>query len=65
MKKISELRISFLRQWLNEDRIDNPKKMVSNADIKYWLDLMSLKEYRREKKSEKQSTEKMIKNIKF
>lgn len=30
--------ISNLRQWLNEDRITNPNKMVSNEDILYWLE---------------------------
>lgn len=29
--------IGMLRQWLNEDRIDDPKKMVTNKDIKYWF----------------------------
>lgn len=29
--------IGMLRQWLNEDRIDDPKKMVSNDDICFWL----------------------------
>lgn len=31
--------IGMLRQWLNEDRITDPKKMVENEDIKHWLDL--------------------------
>jgi len=29
--------ISMLRQWLNEDRITDPEKMVTNEDIKFWL----------------------------
>jgi len=29
--------IGMLRQWLNEDRIDDPKKMVTNEDIAFWL----------------------------
>jgi hypothetical protein len=29
--------IHFLRQWLNEDRIDDPKKMVTDEEIEYWL----------------------------
>ena len=32
-----EMNIGALRQWLNEDRITDPKKMVTNEDIKYWL----------------------------
>ena len=32
-------RIGMLRQWLNEDRITDPKKMITNDDIKYWLEL--------------------------
>lgn len=35
--KTTERNISFLRQWLNEDRITDPNKMVSNEDIKRWL----------------------------
>ena len=35
--KYSEQNIGFLRQWLNEDRITDPKKMISNEDIKHWL----------------------------
>ena len=35
----TELNIGFLRQWLNEDRITDPKKMISNEDLKYWLTL--------------------------
>jgi hypothetical protein len=30
-------KIQFLRQWLNEDRITDPKKMVTNADLWHWL----------------------------
>lgn len=29
--------ISMLRQWLNEDRITDPEKMVTNEEIEYWL----------------------------
>jgi hypothetical protein len=32
------LRIGLLRQWLNEDRITDPKKMVTNEDLHHWLD---------------------------
>ena len=33
-----ELRIGMLRQWLNEDRVTDPKKMVTNEDLHHWLD---------------------------
>ncbi len=32
-----EGKISMLRQWLNEERITDPKKMVTNEEIKTWL----------------------------
>jgi len=31
--------VGLLRQWLNEDRITDPKKMVRNEDIEHWLNL--------------------------
>lgn len=31
--------IWMLRQWLNEDRIDDQKKMVTNEDLEYWINL--------------------------
>lgn len=33
-----KLGIGFLRQWLNEDRITDPKKMVTNEDILTFID---------------------------
>lgn len=33
----TSVRIGMLRQWLNEDRITDPKKMVTNEDLKHWL----------------------------
>ena len=33
----SEKNISFLRQWLNEDRIADPRRMVTNDMIEHWL----------------------------
>lgn len=30
-------RINFLRQWLNEDCITDPKKMVTSEEIRHWL----------------------------
>lgn len=38
-KENFEVRIGMLRQWLNEDIITDPKKMVTNEEIKYWLDI--------------------------
>lgn len=31
--------ISLLRQWLNEERITDPAKMVSNEEIKVFIEL--------------------------
>lgn len=33
----TRVRIGMLRQWLNEDRIVNPKMMITNEDIIFWL----------------------------
>lgn len=33
----SQASIGFLRQWLNEDRITDPNKMVTNEDLRHWL----------------------------
>lgn len=30
-------RVGCLRQWLNEDRIDDPKKMVTTKQLLMWL----------------------------
>ena len=30
-------RVGMLRQWLNEERITDPQKMVTNEDLLYWL----------------------------
>ena len=35
--------IGHLRQWLNEDRITDPKKMVTNEELRHWLDLKVIK----------------------
>lgn len=32
-------KVGFLRQWLNEDRTTDPKKMVDNQQIEFWLGL--------------------------
>lgn len=36
--------IPMLRQWLNEHRIDDPKKMATNDEIELLLSLSTLKE---------------------
>ena len=36
-KQEMAVNISSLRQWLNEDRITDPKKMVTNEQILTWL----------------------------
>ena len=38
-RRDDELRknIGMMRQWLNEDRITDPKKLVTNEDIADWL----------------------------
>ena len=37
--KTTEQNIGMLRQWLNEDRITDPNKMVTNEQIKTWLNI--------------------------
>jgi hypothetical protein len=36
---VTDKNIDQLRQWLNEDKIDDFKKMITNDDIKFWLDI--------------------------
>ncbi len=31
--------VGMMRQWLNEDRITEPGRMVTNADLLHWLEL--------------------------
>lgn len=38
-KESLKIRVGMLRQWLNEDRIDDTNKMVDNEDIEHWLDI--------------------------
>lgn len=33
--------VGMLRQWLNEDKIGDPNKLITNEDIIYWLSLSS------------------------
>lgn len=42
LKEHLEHRIGLLRQWLNEDRITEPSRMVTNKHIEIWLDMDSL-----------------------
>lgn len=37
LEQLMKRNIGMLRQWLNEDRITDPKKMVTNEEIEYWL----------------------------
>ena len=32
-----EQKIGMIRQWLNEDRITDPKKMITSEDLLYWI----------------------------
>ena len=50
MKEITttEREIGMLRQWLNEDRIYDPKKMITNEDIIYWLEQPRVEEVAKE-----------------
>jgi len=34
---LSNTKVEMLRQWLNEDRITDSNKMVTNDHITYWL----------------------------
>jgi hypothetical protein len=36
---VTNKNISMLRQWLNEDRIDDCNKLVTNEDLLYWLNI--------------------------
>ncbi len=36
--KTEKMGVGFLRQWLNEDRITDPKKMVTNEELLVWID---------------------------
>jgi hypothetical protein len=35
-------KLRMMRQWLNEDRIDDPKKMVSTEDLMVWFKIKNL-----------------------
>jgi len=53
----------MLRQWLNEDRIDDPKKMITNADIEYWLGMIGSEECRKRNKKEIKNWENIEKEL--
>jgi len=36
-KNINKRNIGMLRQWLNEDRITDPNKMVTDKQLEFWL----------------------------
>jgi hypothetical protein len=57
-------RISMLRQWLNENRITNSKKFVTNADIEYFLGLISSKEMKKRNREEKSFWNSLLENFK-
>ena len=54
----------MLRIWLNEDRIDDPKKMITNADIEYWLGIIGSEEFKKKQKQEKSFWRNAVKEIK-
>lgn len=43
-EKELSVNIGMLRQWLNEDRIDDPNKMVTNEQVQKWLQLLDIDE---------------------
>jgi len=38
IEKRHKISVGMLRQWLNEDRITDPKKMVTNEQIEIWFE---------------------------
>ncbi len=36
-KEVLQKNIGMMRQWLNEDRITDGDKLVTNADLEHWL----------------------------
>ena len=47
----TELAIGMLRQWLNEERITDPKKMVTSEEIKHWLEIEDIEEEKEKEKN--------------
>lgn len=37
-------KIGFLRQWLNEDRVTDPRKLVKSEQISNWLEINQIRE---------------------
>ncbi len=53
-------KVGMLRQWLNEDRITDPKKMVTDEDILYFLGMATSEEVK-ESHSYEEAMNKMFK----
>jgi len=51
--KTTELAIGMLRQWLNEERITDSKKMVTNAEIELCLGIIGKREFKKRIKIER------------
>ena len=49
--KTTELAIGMLRQHLNENCITDPKKMVTNEEIKHWLEIEDIEEEEEKEKN--------------
>ena len=49
--KTTELAIGMLRQWLNEERITDSKKMVTDWEIKHWLEIEDIEEEEEKEKN--------------
>ena len=47
----TELAIGMLRQWLNEERITDSKKMVTSEEIKHWLEIEDIEEEEEKEKN--------------
>ena len=61
-----DTRIGMLRQWLNEDRIIDHTKMVTNEELHIWLDegIAKMRQYKTEGKAELEAQLKAIKENK-
>ncbi len=56
--KIEKVRISFLRQYINEDCVGDDGKAITNSMILFWL--TGEKKYLKEDEEEKEDIEKMM-----
>ncbi len=59
--KIEKVRISFLRQYINEDCIGDDGKPITNGMILFWL--TGEKKYLKEDEEEKEDIDKMMNNF--